>query len=134
MPKCIWFTGQGNGLIATDCQVGLCNECGSGIDGNGLRTLTPAQRQGSEGRTSVPPVGERPTRLLDAARRQARDASHSDLTRVKSSKHQPQRSDVVSDSVKPVNARKRFAFDLVDRIRRKTQHAEWRESVGLPSI
>ena len=49
----------------------------SGLTQNGLRTLTSAQRQGSEGRISGPPVGERPTRLLDAARRQARDASHS---------------------------------------------------------
>ena len=47
------------------------------IDQSGLRTLTPAQRHWSEGRTSGPPVGERPTRLLDAARPQARDVPQS---------------------------------------------------------
>ena len=29
---------------------------------------------------------------------------------------------------------KRFAFDLVHRIKRKTQYAEWRECLGLPSL
>ena len=46
-----------------------------GLTENGLLTLTPGQT--FEGRISGPPVGERPTRLLDAARRQARDAPHS---------------------------------------------------------
>ena len=46
-----------------------------GLTQNGLPALT--RRRGFEGRTSGPPVGERPTRLLDAARRQARALSHS---------------------------------------------------------
>ena len=46
-----------------------------GLTQNGLPALT--RRQGFEGRISGPPVGERPTRLLDAARRQARALSHS---------------------------------------------------------
>ena len=37
-------------------------------------------------------------------------------------------------SVKPGNVLNRFAFDLVDQIKRKTHHAEWRESLGLPTI